>query len=112
MIMKSRMPSFDVDFQQPDSTCDSSMAQCVMWLNAELRSRLCQPRTLNWRCTQAAFTETKFMSVGIPIGEPGVLMRRTSWQQYVEMRDSNENRNVRMTFDRGELELISPTRLH
>jgi Uma2 family endonuclease len=52
------------------------------------------------------------MSVGIPIGETGVLMRRTNWQQYVELRDSNENRNVRMTFDRGELELMSPTRLH
>ena len=47
------------------------------------------------------------MSVGMPIGEPGVLMRNTSWQQYVEMRDSNEHRNVRMTFDRGELELMS-----
>jgi Uma2 family endonuclease len=52
------------------------------------------------------------MSVGIPVGEPGVLMRNTSWQQYVELRDSNEHRHVRMTFDRGELELMSPTRLH
>ena len=52
------------------------------------------------------------MSVGIPIGEPGVLMRNTSWQQYVELRDSDEHRHVRMTFDRGELELMSPSGLH
>lgn len=52
------------------------------------------------------------MSVGIPIGEPVTRLRRATWQQYVEMRDSNENRNVRMTFDRGELELMSPTKLH
>lgn len=52
------------------------------------------------------------MSVGIPIGEPGVVMRNTSWQHYVELRDADEHRNLRMTFDRGELELMSPTRLH
>ncbi len=52
------------------------------------------------------------MSVGNPTGESGVLMRNTSWQRYVEMRDSAENRGVRMTFDCGELELMSPTRLH
>jgi Uma2 family endonuclease len=52
------------------------------------------------------------MSIGIPIGEAGVLMRNTSWQQYVDLRDSDEYRTIRMTFDRGELELMSPTRLH
>jgi len=52
------------------------------------------------------------MSVGIPIGEPGVVMHNTSWRHYVELRDADEYRNTRMTFDRGELELMSPTRLH
>lgn len=52
------------------------------------------------------------MSVGNPTSESGVLMRNTSWQQYVTMRDSDENRGVRMTFDRGDLEIMSPTRLH
>jgi Uma2 family endonuclease len=52
------------------------------------------------------------MSVGIPIGEAGVLLLNTSWQRYVELRESDEHRNVRMTFDHGELELMSPSGLH
>jgi len=41
-----------------------------------------------------------------------VLLHQTTWQQYVQLRDAGDNRNTRMTFDRGSLELMSPTRLH
>ena len=43
--------------------------------------------------------------------ESGVLCREATWQQYVELRDADENRNMRMTFDRGSLELMPPTKL-
>lgn len=38
--------------------------------------------------------------------------RTATWQQYVELRDGDEYRNTRMTFDRGRLELMSPSKLH
>lgn len=41
-----------------------------------------------------------------------VLLRKATWQQYVELRDAEENRHTRMTFDRGSLELMSRTNLH
>ena len=39
-------------------------------------------------------------------------LREATWEQYVELRDSDELRNTRMTFDRGSLELMSPSKLH
>jgi Uma2 family endonuclease len=52
------------------------------------------------------------MSTGTPIHEPRVLLRKATWEQYVSLRDVNENRHTRMTFDRGSLELMSPTGIH
>ena len=52
------------------------------------------------------------MSIGAPVHEPRFLLRQATWRDYVSLRDAGENRNTRMTFDRGSLELMSPTRLH
>ena len=52
------------------------------------------------------------MSTGTPIHEPRVLLRKATWEQYVSLRDVDENRHTRMTFDRGSLELMSPTGIH
>ena len=41
-----------------------------------------------------------------------VVLNEVSWQTYNELRDCNFNRNVRMTYDRGRLFLVSPGRLH
>jgi Uma2 family endonuclease len=47
------------------------------------------------------------MSVGVKIRQRGVLLRNVSWEIYVELCNEPENRHVRMSFDRGELELTS-----
>ena len=52
------------------------------------------------------------MSTGSAAPESRVLLRKATWEQYVSLRDVDENRHTRMTFDRGSLELMSPTRLH
>ncbi|MBI3863418.1 MAG: Uma2 family endonuclease [Planctomycetia bacterium] len=52
------------------------------------------------------------MSTGAVIRDTRVLLRKATWRHYVELRDADENRNTRMTFDRGSLELMSPTSLH
>jgi Uma2 family endonuclease len=52
------------------------------------------------------------MSIGTPVHEPRFLLRQATWRDYVSLRDAGENRNTRMTFDRGSLEFMSPTRLH
>ncbi len=41
-----------------------------------------------------------------------VVLNEVSWQTYIELRESDLNRNVRMTFDRGKLFLMSPGKLH
>lgn len=41
-----------------------------------------------------------------------VLLRRASWRTYITLRDSEENRHLRMTFDEGSLELMSPSKSH
>jgi hypothetical protein len=41
------------------------------------------------------------MSTGTPIHEPRVLLRKATWEQYISLRDVDENRHTRMTFDRG-----------
>jgi Uma2 family endonuclease len=52
------------------------------------------------------------MSTGSAAPESRVLLRKATWEQYVSLRDVDENRHTRMTFDRGSLELMSPTGLH
>jgi Uma2 family endonuclease len=52
------------------------------------------------------------MSTDTSTYESRRLRRDVTWQQYVELRDREEYRNTRMTFDRGSLELMSPSRLH
>jgi Uma2 family endonuclease len=52
------------------------------------------------------------MSAGTTTHESRKLLRGVSWQDYVALRDNDEYRNTRMTFDRGSLELMSPGRLH
>jgi Uma2 family endonuclease len=44
--------------------------------------------------------------------ERGTLLRNTSWQVYSELRLCPDNDHVRMTFDRGDLELMSPSKPH
>ncbi len=50
------------------------------------------------------------MSVSVLIRESTIVLHNTRWQTYLELRDSNENSHVRMTFDRGDLELMSPSK--
>jgi len=52
------------------------------------------------------------MSTGAIAPESRVLLHHATWQQYVQLRDADDNRNTRMTFDRGSLEFMSPTGLH
>jgi Uma2 family endonuclease len=35
-----------------------------------------------------------------------------SWQTYLELRDAPENDHVHMTYDQGELEMMSPSKTH
>ena len=41
-----------------------------------------------------------------------VCLSGVTWQDYVRLRDIPANRNVRMTYDDGDLELMSPSKLH
>ena len=52
------------------------------------------------------------MSTGTTTHESRTLLRDVPWREYVALRDGDEYRNTRMTFDRGSLELMSPGRLH
>jgi hypothetical protein len=52
------------------------------------------------------------MSTGTTTHESRTLRRNVTWQEYVALRDGDEFRNTRMTYDRGSLELMSPSRLH
>jgi len=52
------------------------------------------------------------MSTAATVYEPRFLLHHATWQDYVSLRNADENRNTRMTFDRGSLEFMSPTRLH
>lgn len=45
-------------------------------------------------------TEQRFRLYGIP------------WQTYLELRNSPENEHVRMTYNRGDLEIVSPSKTH
>jgi len=52
------------------------------------------------------------MSAGAILRESGIVVHDASWQTYVELRDAAENSHVRMTYDRGSLELMSPSKSH
>ena len=52
------------------------------------------------------------MSTNTPTRELPVQLRQATWDEYVKLRDDDEYRNIRMTFDRGSLELMSPTSFH
>lgn len=41
-----------------------------------------------------------------------VVLRRVPWAYYLSLRDEPENYHVRMTYDRGTLELMAPARRH
>jgi Uma2 family endonuclease len=41
-----------------------------------------------------------------------VVLHGVPWATYVALRDVSQSRNVRMTFDRGELEMMSPSKRH
>lgn len=41
-----------------------------------------------------------------------VVLRQVSWNTYNTLRDQEDNRHVRMTYDRGDLFLMSPGKLH
>ncbi len=41
-----------------------------------------------------------------------VVLHGISWKMYRRLRKMPENYNVRMTYDRGELEIMSPSALH
>ena len=41
-----------------------------------------------------------------------VVLRGISWKMYRKLRKLSENRNIRMTYDQGDLEIMSPSRAH
>ncbi len=41
-----------------------------------------------------------------------VVLHGVSWKLYCKLREMPENQNIRMTYDRGELEIMSPSRAH
>src|SRR5512145_2881500 len=44
--------------------------------------------------------------------ERRVFLGGVSWTTYQELRRAEENRNLRMTYDHGALEIASPSRKH
>ena len=44
--------------------------------------------------------------------EKRVFLGGVSWATYQELRRADENRNLRMTYDHGALEIVSPSRKH
>ncbi|HQU47316.1 MAG TPA: Uma2 family endonuclease, partial [Pirellulales bacterium] len=47
-----------------------------------------------------------------PSAEALVCLHNVPWKMYEALRDELENRNVRMTYDRGWLQLMCPSKLH
>lgn len=45
-------------------------------------------------------------------GDACVWLSGVPWDEYVRLRAIPDNRNVRMTYDEGSLELMSPSKLH
>jgi Uma2 family endonuclease len=56
--------------------------------------------------------ERAIMSVGTITGENGVVLHNATWQTYINLRDADENYRIRMTYDRGDLEIMSPSNPH
>ena len=48
----------------------------------------------------------------LPKIDAGIILRRVPWLTYVELRDAPENNHLRMTFDRGDLKIMSPSWQH
>ena len=48
----------------------------------------------------------------VPVPEDRVMLSGIPWEMYDQLRESEENWGVRMTYDRGMLELMSPSRDH
>jgi Uma2 family endonuclease len=44
--------------------------------------------------------------------EPRFLLHGVPWREYTALRELPENRHVRMTYDRGDLEMMSPSKWH
>jgi Uma2 family endonuclease len=44
--------------------------------------------------------------------EQRFVLHGISWQTYLNLRESPENEHVHMTYDQGELEMMSPSRTH
>jgi Uma2 family endonuclease len=43
---------------------------------------------------------------------PSILLREVSWETYQTLRNEEANNHVRMIYDRGDLELMSPMKKH
>ena len=51
-------------------------------------------------------------TVQIPGAEQRFLLRGIDWQTYQTLREAPENDHVRMTYDRGDLEMMTPSAPH
>lgn len=47
-----------------------------------------------------------------PISAGAVFLSNVGWKTYRALRDEAENRHVRMTYDQGNLEMMSPSKQH
>ena len=52
------------------------------------------------------------MSSALQTTDTQVFLSDIDWDTYEKLRASERNRNIRMTYDDGELELMSPSKLH
>lgn len=48
----------------------------------------------------------------VQLNDVQVYLSDVDWETYEKLRASERNRNVRMTYDEGDLELMSPSKLH
>ena len=51
-------------------------------------------------------------SVAVADSDNSVVLHGVSWKLYRRLRKMPESYNIRMTYDRGELEIMSPSALH
>ncbi|XZE51413.1 hypothetical protein SH139x_003064 [Planctomycetaceae bacterium SH139] len=52
------------------------------------------------------------MTSTVQAGEQRTLLRNIAWQTFLDLCEQREGSVPRMTYDRGELELMSPRRQH
>src|SRR5687768_13794599 len=50
--------------------------------------------------------------IALASAERPLLLRGVSWETYQALRAPQENNHLRMTYDRGALEIMSPSRKH